>query len=258
MNETSAPKINITGTGISQVNLEDTLQLFDQWIGSGQKKRVCVTPVNCLVWAGSDFSLQELYNEADVTLCDGVPIVWASRLLGAPLKARVTGLDLLPACVEHAHRKGHSMFFLGAGEGVAAQLKKKYEASYPGIQIKGVYCPPFAKKFSDQENEKMVTLINAVQPDILWVSLTAPKQDTWIAEHLPQLSVHIAIGVGAAFDVEAGLMPRAPVFMRENGLEWLFRLYREPKRLFRRYLLEAPRFIPMVFKQWFQQATHKA
>lgn len=253
MNQSIAPKINIGGTGISQVSLSETMDLFDRWIQHGEKRRVCVTPVNCIVWANKNSSLQQLYNDADLTLCDGVPLIWAAKLLSKRSLTRVTGLDLLPKYIERCYQKEHSQFFLGAKEGVAAMLKEQSEKKYPGIKIKGMYSPPFAETFSKEENDKMIALINEVKPDILWVSLTAPKQDYWIKEHLHRLDVRIAIGVGGAFEVAAGLIDRAPLWMQKNGLEWLYRLYKEPRRLFRRYLLEAPAFIPIVIKQWWRR-----
>lgn len=250
MNQSVAPKINIGGTGISQVSLDQTMQLFDQWVERGEKRRVCVTPVNCVVWAHKNIELQQLYNSADLTLCDGVPLIWASKFLGkGVLNSRVTGLDLLPRYIDRCHQQGHSQFFLGAKEGVAEILRKQCEEKYPGIQISGVYSPPFAEKFSEAENEKMIQHINQVKPDILWVSLTAPKQDFWIQEHLHRLDVKVAIGVGGAFEVAAGIIDRAPAFMQRNGLEWLYRFYKEPHRLFRRYFVEAPAFFPIILKQ---------
>ncbi len=249
MNEQTATKVNIAGTGISNVSLRETMDIFNRWVEAGEKKRVCVTPVNCVVWAHRNEPLKALYNSADLTLCDGVPLIWASKLLGSPLKGRVTGLDLLPQYMEECSHRNYSMFLLGAKEGVAEQLKTAYEQRFPGIRITGVYSPPFAEQFSEAENQKMIRLINEAKPDILWVSLTAPKQDFWIYDHLDQLEVKVAIGVGGAFEVAAGLIPRAPRFMQENGLEWLYRFYKEPRRLFNRYFVEAPSFIPLVVRQ---------
>lgn len=253
MNQHAAAKINIAGTGISNITLHETMDLFDAWIVAGEKKRVCVTPVNCIVWASKDPSLQELYNSADLTLCDGVPLIWASKLLAKKereiLRGRVTGLDLLPLYIQRCYQKGHSQFFLGAKPGIGQLLKEKSIEQYPGIQIKGVYTPPFAEIFTDEENEKMIALINAAAPDILWVSLTAPKQERWIAQHFERLNVRIAIGIGGAFEVAAGSIERAPLWMQKNGLEWFYRFYKEPKRLFRRYMIEAPQFIPLLIQQ---------
>ena len=257
MNETIAPKINIAGTGISNVTLKETIAIFDQWIIENTKKRVCVTPVNCVVWANKNQELREIYNTADLTLCDGVPLIWSSRFLNKSiLRGRVTGLDLLPDFTEHCYKKGYSMFFLGASEQTLTILRQKLEVKFPGICIAGVYSPPFAQKFSDAENQKIISIINQARPDIVWVSLTAPKQDYWIHEFLPELDTKIAIGIGGALDVMAGNIKRAPVWMQKNGLEWLFRFLKEPKRLFSRYFIEAPRIFPLLLKQKIHETIH--
>ncbi len=250
MNETIAPKIDIAGTGISNVTLEETILLFDQWITNHEKKRVCVTPVNCVVWASHNEPLRNIYNSADLTLCDGVPLIWASRFLSKDsLSGRVTGLDLLPVFTAHCYQKGYSMFFLGAAEKTLEVLKEKLETLYPGIRIAGTYSPPYVAKFDDTENQKIVSLINSAKPDILWVSLTAPKQDYWIYEFFDRLDTKIAVGIGGALDVMAGNIQRAPRWMQKSGLEWFFRFSKEPKRLFRRYFIEAPRIIPLLLRQ---------
>jgi N-acetylglucosaminyldiphosphoundecaprenol N-acetyl-beta-D-mannosaminyltransferase len=144
--ENPIPKINIGGTGISNITLDETMNLFDTWILEKQQKRVCVTPVNCVVWANKNKGLQTLYNTADLTLCDGVPLIWASKFLGQEkLRGRVTGLDLLPQYIERCYQQGFSMFFLGAGEGVAQSYKEQLEEKYPGIRVVGVYGPPLFK-----------------------------------------------------------------------------------------------------------------
>lgn len=254
MNESAVPKVNIGGTGISNITLPETITLLDKWITEKNKKRICVTPVNCVVWAAKNQLLKDIYNSADLTLCDGVPLLWASRFLGkGRLRGRVTGLDLLPAFIERCYEKNYSMFFLGAAENVALQLQEKLERNYPGIRISGVYSPPYADKFSDEENQKIIQLINQADPDIVWVSLTAPKQDFWIYEYGSQLTSRITIGIGGALDVAAGRIKRAPVWMQRNGLEWFYRFSREPKRLFRRYFIEAPAIFGIVLKQKFNK-----
>lgn len=251
MNESVAPKINIAGTGISNVSLVDTIGIFDRWIAAGDKRRVCVTPVNCVVWAHTNQALRDIYNTADLTLCDGVPLLWSARFLGKRLKGRVTGLDLLPHFSRHAAEKGYRMFLLGAKEGVGAQLAASLQQRYPGIEVCGVYVPPMMARFDDAENEKMIAAINQAAPDIVWVSLTAPKQDYWIFENFHRVNTRIMVGVGGAFEVTAGLIARAPWWVQRSGTEWLFRLLQEPKRLWRRYLVEAPRIVPMLVKQKF-------
>jgi N-acetylglucosaminyldiphosphoundecaprenol N-acetyl-beta-D-mannosaminyltransferase len=242
-------KISIGNIGISNFDLQETIDHMNKVILSEGKIRVCVTPVNCVLWARDNIELANIYNTADLTLCDGVPLLWAAKYLGTPLKGRVTGLDLLPEYAKQAANKNIKMFFLGAKEGVAEALKKQLELQYPTIKICPVYSPPFAEKFSDEENTKMISLINEHKPNILWVSLTAPKQDYWIHEHFDKLDINIAIGVGGAFEVTAGLIKRAPVWMQKAGLEWFYRFIKEPKRMFSRYFIEAPKFVPLVIKQ---------
>lgn len=246
---TDMDKVNILDTKVSRYNLQETINLFSDAIENGKRLRVSVTPSNCLLWARKDVKLQKIYNTADIVTADGVPVVWASKLLKEPIRGRVTGLDLLPEFAKIASEKKFKMFFLGAADGVAEQLAKKLEIENPGLQVAGTYSPPYAKAFSDEENQKMIDLVNSSGADILWVSLTAPKQDYWIADHFDQLNVSVAIGVGAAFDVIAGNIKRSPEWMQHAGLEWFYRLLKEPKRLSRRYLLEAPLFIPLILRQ---------
>lgn len=246
---TKIEKFNISGCLVSNVDLNDTVNIFNQIIDIGEKYRVCVTPVNCIVWANQNKELQQVYNSADLTLCDGVPVIWASKFLGTPLKGRVTGLDLFPIYIEEIYRRNYTFFLLGAKEGVGEKLRQLFEKKYPGIQLKGVYSPPFAEKFSDKENIKIIELINRVKPNILWVSLTAPKQDYWIFENFNKLDVNIAIGVGGAFEVAAGMIDRSPLWMQRMGLEWFYRFSKEPRRLFKRYFIEAPMFFKYIFKQ---------
>jgi N-acetylglucosaminyldiphosphoundecaprenol N-acetyl-beta-D-mannosaminyltransferase len=158
-------------------------------------------------------------------------------------------LDLLPEFARIASEKNYSFFLLGAKEGVGQALANSLKRRYPKLDIAGVYSPPFAERFSDEENKKMIEMINILKPNVLWVSLTAPKQDHWIFEHLGRLNVNIAIGVGGAFEVSAGLIKRAPKWMQKSGLEWFYRFLQEPTRLFKRYFVEAPRFIPLIICQ---------
>lgn len=240
---------NILSVNISTLDLRETIAEFNRCIEDNEKMRVCVTPVNCVLWAYKNKDLRDLYNSSSMNLPDGVPLIWASNILKPAIRGRVTGLDLLPEFSRVGHEKKYRFFLLGAKEGVAKVLADKLSAQYPALEITGYYSPPFAERFSDSENEKMISMINKANPHVLWVSLTAPKQDYWIHEHFDKLNVNIAIGVGGAFEVTAGLIKRAPRWMQRSGLEWLFRFLQEPKRLFKRYFVEAPRFIPLVLAQ---------
>lgn len=243
----------ILSVKISKLDLSETMARLTDAIQKGLRLRICVTPVNCVLWAEDNNKLREIYATADICTADGVPLVWASKIIGSPIRGRVTGLDLLPEFSKVAAKNNFTFFFLGAGHGVAERLKVKLETENPGLNVIGTYSPPYAKTFSEEENQKMINMINKVKPNVLWVSLTAPKQDYWIHEHFDELDVNIAIGVGAAFDVVVGDIQRSPEWMQKCGLEWFYRLLKEPKRLYQRYLIEAPQFIPLVIKQAFRE-----
>lgn len=246
-------RVNLLGVEVNRMNLHDTLSRMSEAIDKGEKLRIAVTPVNCILWAYKNEKLKKIYNSADIVTADGVPLLWASKWLGKPIKGRVTGLDILPEFSKLAAEKGYRFFFLGAAPGVADKLGEVLIDEIPALKISGSYSPSYTESFSDEENQKMIKMINRSGTDVLWVGLTAPKQDLWIAEHFDKLNVNIAIGVGAAFDVVSGNIKRAPVFMQKAGFEWLYRLFKEPGRLTRRYLVEAPKFIPLIIKQKVQK-----
>ena len=245
-------KVNILGVPISNITNEHLLESFTERIGQKQKTQVCITPVNSVLAAIKDPQVLSIYNASEYVLCDGTPIKWAAGFLNTPIVERITGLDLLPNLVAHCAKHDFSIFLLGASPGVGEQLKQTIHAQYPHCKVVGVYVPPFMKVFSEEENIKMIDAVNDVSPDVLLVSLTAPKQDIWIAQNLHRVNASIQIGIGGAFEVMAGLAKRAPKWMHAAGLEWLYRFIQEPKRLFRRYFIEAPLFIPLIIKQKFK------
>lgn len=244
-------KVDILGTPVSSLTMEDLFSDWERVIQQGEKAQVCITPVNSILAARATARVQEIYRNADYVLCDGVPVKWASQFLGNPIKERITGLDVLPRIFPFAASRNFSIFLLGASPGVAEKLKAKMEEKHAGVKIVGTFVPPFRAVFSPEENRQMIEAINAVKLDILLVSLTAPKQDIWIAENLKNLDTHLAIGIGGAFEVAAGMIKRAPLWMQKSGLEWFYRFLQEPKRMFRRYFVEAPVFIPLILKQRF-------
>ena len=166
-------KVNILGIQVSSITLETLLNEFKDAIQSNSKVSVCITPVNSILAANKNAVVKNIYNNATYTLCDGVPVLWASKFLGTPIAERITGLDLLPALLPFCSENNSSLFFLGASPGVGLSLKAKAEQLYPGIQISGVYSPPFAEKFEQAENDKMIGLINEAKPDFVLVSLIA-------------------------------------------------------------------------------------
>jgi N-acetylglucosaminyldiphosphoundecaprenol N-acetyl-beta-D-mannosaminyltransferase len=248
-------KVDILGTSVSSLTMDELFSDWETVIKEGKKAQVCITPVNSILAARATARVQEIYKHANYVLCDGVPVKWASKFLGDPIKERITGLDVLPRIFPFASKHDFSIFLLGASPGVAETLKTVMEAKYPRLKIVGTFVPPFRAVFSKEENEEMIGAINAVKPDILLVSLTAPKQDIWIAENLAKLDTHLAIGIGGAFEVAAGMIHRAPLWMQKNGLEWFYRFLQEPKRMFKRYFVEAPVFIPLILKQRFSKRS---
>lgn len=255
------PKVNILGTHINSIRNQDLLDAFTkviiEWRNNpstiNSTTQVCITPTNSILAARKQPHVQAIYNAAEWVICDGVPVKWAAGFLGTPIVERITGLDLLPDLIQLAHEKNFTVFLLGASPGVGEQLKNKIESLYPNCKVTGVYVPPFMSVFTHEENQKMLEAVNQSNADILLVSLTAPKQDIWIAEHKHLLKVPLSIGIGGAFEVMAGLVPRAPKWMHGAGLEWLYRLIQEPKRMYRRYLIEAPLFIPLILRQKFSK-----
>ncbi|MFW7378817.1 MAG: WecB/TagA/CpsF family glycosyltransferase [Oligoflexus sp.] len=196
-----------------------------------------------------DRLLQAVYRDADLVVADGMPIVWASRLLGQPLPERVTGADLLPQICAVAASRGLSIFLLGAPAGVSAQAANILMKRYPGLVITGTYSPPMGFENDQEECRQIVKMINESHAHIVFVGLGAPKQEYWMHRYRGELEIGVLLGVGAAIEFVAGVIPRAPVWMQKTGLEWLFRLLQEPKRLARRYLRDFKIF-SIVWRQW--------
>lgn len=242
-------KVNILGVHINSLYRQELLSFFTECIRRAQKIQVAITPVNSILAAYKNQELLQMYNASEIVLCDSVPLLWSSNLLGTPIKERITGMDLLPEIVSLCNNHQFTIFLLGASPGVGDKLSEVIINKYPNCKVVGVYVPPFMETFTTLENDKMIQAINEVAPDVLLVSLTAPKQDIWIAQNKSNLNAKLMVGIGGAFEVMAGLSKRAPRWMQKSGLEWFYRFIQEPKRLFRRYFIEAPQFIPLIIKQ---------
>ncbi|TDO43338.1 N-acetylglucosaminyldiphosphoundecaprenol N-acetyl-beta-D-mannosaminyltransferase [Kribbella sp. VKM Ac-2527] len=234
-------RVDVLGIHVSVTDMDDTVETFDRWIAGGDRQLVCVSDMNALLQARADERLTELYNTSGMTLPDGMPLVWAGRKAGFDRMARVCGPDLLERVMAEAAERGWSQYFYGGADGVAEQLRETFVARHPELEVAGVHCPPY-RELSAQEDAEIVDRINEAKPDIVWVGLGAPKQERWMAEHRERLDAAILIGVGAAFDFHTGRVDRAPLWMQRSGLEWSYRLAKEPRRLWRRYVLGIPRF----------------
>jgi len=243
------PRINIIGVMISGVNMELALQTIDNWITNGESQYVCVRDVHGVVECQRSEHLRRIHNVAGMVTPDGMPLVWLSHLKGYPNVDRVYGPDLLLAVCEHSLALGYRHYFFGGGIGVPELLARKLQTRFPGLKVVGTWSPPF-RPLTVEEDNQVVRMINASRPDIIWVGLSTPKQEYWMAEHIGRLSAPVLIGIGAAFDFHANIKKQAPRWMQRSGLEWLFRLANEPHRLWRRYLINNPLFIILVLEQF--------
>ena len=192
--------------------------------------------------------LAEVYKHADLILTDGKPLIWISKWYGTPIKEKISGSDLFPRLCEMAAKKGYRMYFLGAAEGVAAKAAENLKKKYPGLQVVGTYSPPFGFEKDEVEIDKIKNQIKEVNPHILIVGLGCPKQELFILHHKDELGVPISLGLGASLDFEAGNIKRAPKWMANHGLEWLFRITQDPKRLAKRYLVDDRKIFGLAIK----------
>jgi N-acetylglucosaminyldiphosphoundecaprenol N-acetyl-beta-D-mannosaminyltransferase len=203
---------------------------------------VAATSMHGIVEAQHDPSFKEILNTTDLVVPDGMPLVWLGRRRGHHLARRVYGPDLLLAFCEKTQSRGYRHFFYGGEPGVAEDLAKSLKSRSPGLNVVGMCSPPF-RELSVQEEREMEDLIARAAPDVVWVGLGTPRQDRWMHVHKTRLRVPALVGVGAAFDMLSGRRKQAPRWMRENGLEWFFRLLQEPRRLWRRYLVYGTQFV---------------
>jgi N-acetylglucosaminyldiphosphoundecaprenol N-acetyl-beta-D-mannosaminyltransferase len=222
------------------------------WVTGGDRARwlACLNPHSFVVARGRpDFA--SALAEADWLVADGAGITLAARILGSPLRARVTGSDVLLGLSRYLDgRGGARVFFLGTTDATLAAVRERYQREFPNLRVVGCHAPPYRAAFSEAELDAMVRAVNAARPDVLWVGLGAPKQELWLRQVAPRLDVRFAAAVGAAFDYYAGRVRRAhPVFQRA-GLEWLPRFFQEPRRLWRRVMLSTPVFLWHVARAW--------
>ena len=243
--------IAILGVPFDNVTSADTLRIIGEMIASGRPHYAATANVDFVVQALEDVELRRILGDADLVLCDGMPLVWASRFLGNPLPERVTGSDLVPKLLGEAERNGWRVFFLGGTDESVARAAKNAQALHPQLQLVGAYSPPF-KSLLEMDHDDIVRRVREAKPDVLLVAFGCPKQEKWINMQFKQAGVPLSIGVGATLDFLAGSVRRAPVWMQRTGLEWIFRLLQEPRRLFRRYVTDLWVFGRAILWQWWQ------
>lgn len=235
-------RCNILGVNVSAVNMEQAVRRIEGWIALRECNYVCITGVHGVMESQRQPELKQIHNRAGMVTPDGMPMVWVNRLRGNSHVSRVYGPDLMLEVCRRSVEKGYKHFLYGGGDGVAELLKSKLQEKCPGLQIVGTYTPPF-RPLTEQEDQQVCRMINDSQADIVWVGLSTPKQEYWMSRHLGKLRAPVMIGVGAAFDFHAGLKKQAPRWIQQSGLEWFFRLCTEPRRLWKRYLLNNPAFV---------------
>jgi N-acetylglucosaminyldiphosphoundecaprenol N-acetyl-beta-D-mannosaminyltransferase len=240
--------VNVLGVGISAINMEIALETIQGWVEQQVASYVCVTGVHGVMECQRDEALRQIHNRAGMVTPDGMPLVWLSRLYGFDHVRRVYGPDLMLALCRMPAARSYRHFFYGGAEGVAEQLAASLQELFPGLVVAGTYSPPY-RPLTPEEDRRVVHMLREAKPDLIWVGLGAPKQERWMASHSAKVPASVMIGVGAAFDFHTGRKRQAPVWMRRNGLEWLHRLMTEPRRLWRRYLINNPQFVCLVLAQ---------
>jgi N-acetylglucosaminyldiphosphoundecaprenol N-acetyl-beta-D-mannosaminyltransferase len=235
-------RVNVLGVGVSAINMSMALEELSRWIAQRDRQYVSVCNVHSVMECRRDPRLRAIVNAAGMTTPDGMPLVWLARLSGQRQVSRVYGPDLMLAELQSSLTTGHRHYFYGGRPGVADRLAAAMSTRFPGVRIAGTFAPPMgtAQELCTQE---AAAAINAAAADIVWVGVSSPKQEFWMACMRPLLQAPVLIGVGAAFDFHSGTVAQAPGWMQRAGLEWLFRLLTDPRRLWRRYLIDNPWFL---------------
>ncbi len=239
---------NVLGCPISKLDLDQVIKEAESFIKSKKPHYIAVVNVAKIVKMRSDRQLTSSVKSADLIGADGVPLVWASRLLGNPLPGRVNGTDLMYRLLERADEKGYRVFFFGAKEEILQAVLTRVRSEYPGVRIAGWQ----NGYFKPEDEWNVARKIRASRADILFIAFGTPKKEIWVGRYLQAMGVPVVHGVGGSFDVFAGLIPRAPVWMQKGGLEWLFRLLQEPGRMWKRYLVTNSLFVGLLVKEVFR------
>jgi N-acetylglucosaminyldiphosphoundecaprenol N-acetyl-beta-D-mannosaminyltransferase len=245
---------DVIGVNVSAITMGDAIATIERWIREGRREYVCITGVHGIMECRRDSSLRNIHNLAGMVTPDGMPLVYFLRLTGRKRTQRVYGPDLMREITAVSARRGYRQFYYGGDVGVGEKLKESLVSSAPGLQVAGTFCPPF-RQMTPEEDAAIVDMINAARPDIVWVGLSTPKQERWMAAHLGRIEAPVMIGVGAAFDFLAGTKRQAPKWMQRHALEWLFRLCSEPRRLWRRYAYIVPGFLILATGELVRRAA---
>ncbi|MEA5573195.1 WecB/TagA/CpsF family glycosyltransferase [Calothrix sp. UHCC 0171] len=243
-------RVNICGINIDKYSFEQVTEAIAHHVITNRKPKYVVTPnAQHIVTLQRDARFREIYRKAFLVVPDGVPLLWAAKLLNTPLSGRVNGTDLFEELCKLSADRGLKVFLLGGRPLAAEKATQILKRKYPNLKIVGAYCPPYGFESDIRELQQINSTIQAAVPDILFVGLGAPKQEYWIYDNYQQLGVPVSIGIGVSFELVAGMVKRAPKLMQKSGLEWFFRLLAEPRRLWQRYFFGNAIFILLVLKQ---------
>ncbi len=248
-------RVKFLNTYIDSLTMGEAVHTIDRLIDRRNCAYVVTPNLDHIVTLEADQEFAEIYKNADLILADGKPLIWISRLLGCPIREKISGSDLFPRVCAMAAQRGHSIFILGAAEGVAAKAAENLKEKNPGLRVTGVYSPPVGFEQNPKELCKIAEIIKAAKPDILAVSLGSPKGEKFIYRHLKEYEVPLGISIGATIDFEAGNVKRAPGWISNMGFEWLFRITQDPQRLIKRYWNDAIKILPIIKK--YKQAGGK-
>lgn len=241
-------RIKFMNTEIDNLTMDEVLDNIDALIKKDDCSYVVTPNVDHIVLLEKDKKFRNVYKEADLILADGKPLIWLSKWYKNPIKEKISGSDLFPVLCERAAQKQYRVFFLGAAEGVAAKAAQNLMVRYSGLQVVGTYSPPMGFENNSSEVDKIIAMIQEIKPQILIIGLGCPKQEKFIYDYRKSLKVPISLCLGASLDFEAGNVKRAPRWMSECGLEWFYRLCKEPKRMFRRYIINDTKIFLLYFK----------
>jgi N-acetylglucosaminyldiphosphoundecaprenol N-acetyl-beta-D-mannosaminyltransferase len=249
--------VDVLGVPLALTDYEGTLDWIDSMVAQRSHGYICVSNVHTVMASAEDPELRSALLGSSMNVPDGQPLVWALRALGRRLDARVYGPELMARACARSARSGQRLYLYGGrNQGALVQLALNLRQRYPGVKIVGGYSPPH-RPLTDQERRAVIAEINDSGADMVWVGIGVPKQEKWMAACRPQLAAPVLIGVGAAFDFHAGVVPQAPSWMQAAGLEWAYRLAHEPRRLWRRYLRYNPRFVMAFARQFAEYRRHR-
>ncbi len=241
-------RMKFMNTEIDNLTMDEVLQRIEELILKRENAYVVTPNVDHIIQLERGGELVEAYKHADLILTDGKPLIWIAKWYGTPIKEKISGSDLFPQLCALAAMKGFRMFFLGAAEGVADKAAENLSKKYNGLQVVGTYSPPKGFENDEAEMEKIRSMIKNVHPHILIVALGCPKQESFIYRNREELGVPLSLGLGASLDFEAGNIKRAPKWMADHGLEWLYRITQDPKRLAKRYLVDDTKILGLAIK----------